>query len=83
MDLKDLQQFLGQSPTVRLLRANHGALILHFLHREFKERQRILIPHEQLVAELAEYQAWLQECPLPDAALNGEPSDYLTQWCKG
>lgn len=82
MELKDLQDFLGQSPAVRLLRANHGALILHFLHREFKAEQRSLVPHEQLVADLAEYQSWLADSGLPDAALNGEPCDYLNQWCK-
>ncbi len=82
MELKDLQDFLGQSPAVRLLRANHGALILHFLYREFKEEQRTLVAHEQLVADLAEYQSWLQESGQADAALNGEPSDYLNQWCK-
>ncbi len=83
VELKDLRHFLGESPTMRLLRANHGPMILHFLHRQFKDRQRILIPHEQLLAELAEYQAGLAESGLPDVALNGEPADYLTQWCKG
>jgi hypothetical protein len=83
VELKDLQLFLGESPTVRLLRAHHGPLILHFLHRQFKERRRILIPHEQLLAELAEYQAWLDTTGLPDASLAGEPGEYLNQWCKG
>jgi len=81
VELKDLQDFLGQSPAVRLLRANHGALILHFLHREFKEEQRSLVPDEQLVADLAEDQTWLVDSGQADT-LNGEPCDYLNQWCK-
>jgi hypothetical protein len=82
VELKDLQDFLGQSPAVRLLRANHGAVILHFLFREFKEHQRSLVSHEQLVADLAEYQAWLLESGSTESSLNGEPSEYLNQWCK-
>jgi len=83
VELKDLQEFLGKSPAVRLLRANHGALILHFLHREFKESQRSLIAQDQILADLAEYQSWLAESGQADSSLLGEPSEYLNQWCKG
>jgi hypothetical protein len=82
VELKDLQDFLGQSPAVRLLRANHGAVILHFLFREFKEHQRSLVSHEQLVADLSEYQSWLLDSGSTETALHGEPSEYLNQWCK-
>ncbi len=76
MELDDLQVFLTQSPTTRLLRAQNGSFILHFLYQEFKREQRITIPQDQLIADLTDYQE-----QHPDA-LNEAPLDYLNAWCK-
>ncbi len=80
MELDDLQDFLAQSPTARLLRAQNGAFILHFLFLQFKKEQRITIPQDQLLADLTDYQATVRE-KHPDA-LGEEPLDYLNAWCK-
>ncbi len=80
MELDELQLFLGQSPTTRLLRAQNGAFILHFLYLEFKKELRITIAQDQLLADLTEYQAMVRETH-PDA-LGEEALDYLNAWCK-
>lgn len=42
-----------QSPTLKLLRARHAPLILFFLHRQFKETNRLTVPNAQLTGQLA------------------------------
>ncbi len=65
---------------MRLLRAGNGGYILHFLHNEFKREQQIAVGHEQLQADLAEFQEAIRvEDP---EALPGEAGDYLNAWCK-
>lgn len=46
---------LANSSAVKLLRARHAPLILGFLFREFKAKQRLTIPNAELVAKLADY----------------------------
>lgn len=79
MELHDLQAFLTQSPTAKLLRAQSGALILQFLHRAFKQSQRITIPHDELVADLNQFREELQQ-EHPEA-LHDSATHYLNTWC--
>ncbi len=46
---------LANSSGVKLLRARHAPLILGFLFREFKAKQRLTVPNFELVSKLADY----------------------------
>jgi len=80
VELNVLQEFLTHSPTARLLRAHNGATILAFFHRVFKKEGKITVAHDQILAELADFQENLLE-EYPDSLTN-PPQDYLNTWCK-
>src|SRR5579883_2141674 len=78
MDYDQLAYDLQHEPGVRLLKAEHAALIISFLHRQFKREQRIAVPLPELVERLANTLEALNEqtpgrYPRPAAA-------YLTEW---
>lgn len=78
MDYDQLAYDLQHAPGVRLLKADHAALIISFLHRQFKREQRIAIP----LAELAERLANTLEV-LNEQAPGSYPrpaQSYLTEW---
>ncbi len=53
MDYDQLAYDLQNAPGIRLLKADHAALIIGFLHRQFKREQRIAIPLPELAERLA------------------------------
>lgn len=55
MDLDKFDALLRNSPTVKLLRSRHAALIITFFHQQFKERNEIAVPNSLLVQRLADY----------------------------
>ena len=78
MDYDQLAYDLQHEPGVRLLKAEHAALIISFLHRQFKREQRIAVPLPELAERLANTLEVLNEqtpghYPRPAAA-------YLTEW---
>ncbi len=80
----DLKSLLATSPVVRLIRAKSAPLILSFLHREFKMRNQIVVPHYELANRLADYLEYLED----EDILEGETTDYLVlaekyigTWC--
>src|SRR5258708_9965954 len=78
MEYDQLVYDLQHVPGVRLLKADHTALIISFLHRQFKREQRIAIP----LPELAEYLADTLET-LNARAPGSYPRpahSYLTEW---
>jgi hypothetical protein len=78
MDYDQLSYDLQHAPGVRLLKAEHAALILSFLHRQFKREQRIAIPFPELAERLANMlEALNEQAP----GLYPRPaSSYLTEW---
>lgn len=55
MDLDKLDTLLRNSPTLKLLRTKHAALMITFFHQQFKERNEIAVPNSLLVQRLADY----------------------------
>jgi len=62
------------------MRARSAPYILDFLHRQFKESQRLSIPDSDLRAALQDYQEAVREAD-PDALPNSA-SAYLSAWCR-
>ncbi len=55
MDYERLTSLLANSAAVKLLRAKTAPLILSFLYREFKEKNRLIISNHELVNRLSDY----------------------------
>jgi Protein of unknown function (DUF3375) len=70
-------RLLLDHPSVRLLRRNHAAFILTFLHGSFKETAQHSIPEESLRARL---EAWLEE-QRDVFELERGAREYLEEWC--
>lgn len=69
-----------ESPSFKLLRSRNAPLILSFLHRQFKQRERISIPKSELETRLGDYLEFLQET-LSDTHPRS-PNEYLNAWCE-
>src|SRR5260370_18113456 len=54
MEYDQLAYDLQHAPGARLLKADHTALIISFLYRQFKREQRITIPLPELAEHLAD-----------------------------
>ena len=78
MDYDQLTYDLQHAPGIRLLKAEHAALIISFLHRQFKREQRVAIPFAELAERLADMLEALNE-QLPGSFPRPAPS-YLTEW---
>ncbi|MEM7011348.1 MAG: DUF3375 family protein, partial [Verrucomicrobiota bacterium] len=79
MDLAEVHEFFKNSPTTALLRADLAPFILEFFDRTFKRSDEIAIPHEQLLAELVDFQEEIRESyPF---AFEREAVEYLNEWC--
>ena len=78
MDYDQLTYDLQNAAGIRLLKADHAALIISFLHRQFKREQRIAVPLPELAERLADTLEVLNE-----QAPNSFPRpahSYLTEW---
>lgn len=78
MDYDALAFDLQQSPALKLLKADHAALIISFLYHQFKRRQRVTITLNELAERLEDYLEALNIGPdehYPRTALA-----YLTEW---
>ena len=60
---------------MRLLRSPHAPFIIDWLDRQFKQAGRIVVPHSDLLAALAEYQEELRETD-PDRLI-GHPATSM------
>ena len=78
MDYDQLAYDLQHAPGVRLLKADHAALIISFLQRHFKREQRIAIPLTELAERLANTLEVLNE-QVPGSYPRPAQS-YLTEW---
>src|SRR5437016_1887525 len=78
MDYDSLTDDYEQLPALKLLKAEHAALIISFLYQQFKHRQRVNVPLSELAERLEDYLETLntqQEGRYPRTALA-----YLTEW---
>ncbi|HVB21687.1 MAG TPA: DUF3375 domain-containing protein [Ktedonobacteraceae bacterium] len=78
MDYDQLTYDLQHAPGIRLLKAEHAALIISFLYRQFKREQHVAIPFAELTERLADMLEALNE-QVPDSFPQSAPS-YLTEW---
>ena len=78
MDYDQLAYDLQHAPGVRLLNADHAALIISFLHRQFKREQRIAIPLAELAERLANTLEVLNE--QAPGSFPRPAQSYLTEW---
>ena len=87
MNHEQIKIQIKNSPTVKMLRSNNAALIISFLHSQFKETNEQPIPNSTLVQKLADY---LDELDYQDedetdlSSLNMDSIDkarkYIEQW---
>jgi hypothetical protein len=78
MDYDQLAYDLQHAPGIRLLKADHAALIISFLHRRFKHEQRIAIPLPELAEHLANTLEVLNE--QTPGSYPRPAHSYLTEW---
>lgn len=83
MNYETLTVRLSNSAAVKLLKAKHAPLILSFLYREFKEKQRLTISNHELVSSLSDYMEALNY--LDDnhdyANFLERSKKYIDDWC--
>jgi hypothetical protein len=78
MDYDQLTYDLQNAPGIRLLKADHAALIISFLHRQFKREQRIAVPLPELAERLADtLEALNEQAP---GSFPRPAHSYLTEW---
>src|SRR5579884_66428 len=78
MDYDQLAYDLQHSPGIRLLKADHAALIISFLYREFKREQRVSIPLAELTERLEQELERMNE---RERKQYSRPAlAYLTEW---
>ncbi len=66
---------LQNAPSIKLLKADHAALIIGFLYNQFKYTQRVAVPLAELVEQLDDY--------LEEHATDGYPRTaqaYISTW---
>ena len=78
MDYDQLSYDLQHAPGVRLLKAEHAALIISFLHRRFKREQHVTVPLPELVEQLADTLDTLNESA--PGSYPRPAQSYLTEW---
>jgi hypothetical protein len=79
MDYDRIRSQLDNSPSIKLLRSKNAPLILSFLHRQFKEANRITIAESELEEKLEDYLEFLRESNIED--YKRSPKEYLNEWC--
>ncbi len=79
MDHDDLLSSMRQSTAIKLLQSNNAPLTLSFLYDQFKHKQHVTIPQEELTESLTAYLEMLAETHIE---LYGSTAvSYLRTWC--
>ncbi|SRR5579884_45194 len=78
MDEDRLAWDLQHAPSIKLLKADHAALIIGFLYTQFKYTQRVAVPLAELVEQLDGYLENLNEHDANRYARTAQA--YLTEW---
>jgi hypothetical protein len=79
MKYEQIKYELENSAALKLLRSHNAALVLSFLHQQFKANQHISIDQVELETKLGDFLEYLQN----DYAENypRSPKEYLSDWC--
>jgi hypothetical protein len=78
IDRDQLAWDLQHAPSIRLLKAENGALIIDFLHQQFKRGQRVSVPLPELVEQLEGYLEYLNE--QSPARYPRSAQAYISEW---
>lgn len=78
MDEERLAWDLQFAPSIKLLKADHAALIISFLYRQFKSAQRLSLPLPELVEQLEGYLEYMNEREPGRYARTAQT--YITEW---
>ncbi len=78
MDEDRLAWDLQHAPTIKLLKADHAALIIGFLYSQFKYTQRVAVPLAELVEQLDGYLENQNEHDSGRYARTAQA--YITEW---
>jgi len=79
MDYHRIKSLRENNPTVRLLNANNGPLIISFLYQAFKSGNKITISNDELVSNLSDY-IFLIRSTYGEELFPESPQDYLDSW---
>lgn len=81
MDYEQIKRELDTSSTLKIFRKDkeNAALILSFLHMQFKQTQRVSIAQLNLESSLGDYLDFLQD--IEPNVERRKPKDYLNTWC--
>lgn len=61
MSEEQLSYTFEHASSIKLLKADSAALIISFLHREFKQAQRVAVSYSEFIEHLEEYLEYLRE----------------------
>ncbi|GHO53747.1 DUF3375 domain-containing protein [Ktedonobacter robiniae] len=78
MSEEQLAYTLEHASSIKLLKADSAALIISFLHREFKQAQRVAVPHPEFIEHLEEYLEYLRE--QKPGQYPGTAQAYIRTW---
>lgn len=87
MEYEKVKHELEKSSTLKLIRNRNAALIISFLHKQFKVNQKVSITQADLETRLGDYLDFLQDIdpdsfPMSSEVVKGKsPKDYLKIWC--
>ena len=78
MSEEQLTYTLEHASSIKLLKADSAALIMSFLYREFKQAQRVAVPHSEFIEHLEEYLEYLRE--QKPGRYPGTAQAYIRTW---
>lgn len=87
MEYEQIKRELETSATLKLLRSRNAALVLSFLHKQFKIVQRVSVTQIELETNLGDYLEFLQDIHpdiyphLCNVSERKSPKEYLNEWC--
>ncbi len=79
MDYYRIKSLRDNNPTVRLLNANNGPLIISFLYQMFKAGNKITLANDELVSNLSDY-LFLIRSTYGEELFPDTPQAYLDSW---
>lgn len=78
MSEEQLTYDLEHASSIKLLKADYAALIISFLHREFKLAQRVAVPYTEVIEHLEGYLEYLHE--QKPGSYPRTAQAYITTW---
>jgi Protein of unknown function (DUF3375) len=79
MKYEQIKYELENSATIKLLRSRNAALVLSFLHQQFKVTQSVSITQIELETKLGDFLEYLQNDDRENYPRS--PKEYLSDWC--